>query len=474
MKKIYALLITIVLSLSLCSCKYSDYKKAVSAMQQSNYPAAYEILCSIPEYKDSAELISECTYQMASDALSQNDYETAYRLFSSISDYNDSLQKSNECSILLGYQAANAMKENIIQAVANGDDELLCQLVSSYLTMEHAHDEITAKMNDFVIETIGSQLEAANYDNYLFLDRLITLVDNNALLKPSIGDQLSALNFAHHEQRTIAFLTGTWQRIDSSDSSGLRISITCSEENSFAMILEDLSFVSAKNHNAKFHWDKGLLIWNQIQIVDSNYITMDSMWLTSYYWLGVQSNQYKDCIGYLDYDGMRIITQSTGEDDITWHDNFNSIIYVKESAIKNVPTLSESDFIVSFNETNSTFEADTANLCEWFSPKNTLFCAYNGVNLLTTARGISVGSGWKDVVDKYGYGRGNLYVEADDAIYGRLKKSNLKDDACGELLCDILTNQADEYMEYSLDDTAQTLRFYFDNGIVSWICLYTS
>lgn len=201
---------------------------------------------------------------------------------------------------------------------------------------------------------------------------------------------------------------------------------------------------------------------------------MDSMWLTSYYWLGVQSNEYKDCIGYLDYDGMRIISQSTGEDNITWHDNSNSIIYVRESAIKNVPSLSESDFIVSFNETNSTFEADTANLCEWFSPKNTLFCAYNGVNLLTTARGISVGSGWKDVVDKYGYGRGNLYVEADDAIYGRLKKSNSKDDACGKLLCDILTNQADEYMEYSLDDTTQTLRFYFDNGIVSWICLYTS
>lgn len=474
MKKLYVISVAIALSVLFCACKRSDYKRAVSEMQKSDYLTAYNILSAIPEYRDSAKLASECAYQMANNALNLQDYEVAFNLFNDILEYKDSQQKSEECSVLLGYQTANAMKKEIGQAIAERDEAQLCQLISAYLTMEHAHDEISAKMNNFIMKTITLQFEQTDYDNFLFLDRLIALTDKSELLKTSIGNQLSEFDVSHRTQRTIAFLTGTWKRIDSSQSSGLRINVTCTEENSFAMILEDLSFVSNVNKNAKFHWDKGMLIWNDIQVVDMEHIRMDTMWLTSYYRLGVQANRYEDGIGYLDYDGMRIITQSTGEDDIIWHDNVSSDIYVKESAIKEVSEISETDFIISFEDANSAFEAATVNLNNWFSTKNRLFYAYAGVNPITTSRGISVGSEWQNVVEQYGYGHGNLYTEDSDVIYASLKKAKLKDEGNGELLCNILSSQADEYMEYSLDDARQTLRFYFDDGIVSWICLFTA
>lgn len=473
MKRACVIVLTIALSLTLCACKYSDYKKAVSAMKESDYATAYEAFSAIPDYRNSEELATECAYQMATDAFDAEDYEAAYSFFSGIPEYRDSLQKSNECSILLGYQAADMLKENLSKAVEERDEVQLCQLINKYLTMTHAHDEISTYMNGFVMETIRSQFESDNYDNYLFLDRLISLVENKEILRSNFGSLLSELNTTHSTQRVIAFLSGTWRRVDSSQSSGLRINVTSTENNTFAMILEDLSFESEINRRAKFHWDKGMVIWNNVQIADPQHITMDTMWLTSYYNLGVQANRYEDCIGYLDYNGMRIITQSTGEENIPWRDNFGSDIYVKESAIKKVPALSDSDFVLSFEKENPSFESCTANLNEWFSARNTLFCAYNDVNSLTTARGISVGSEWKNVVEQYGYGRGNLYVEGVDRIHARLKKANLKDEASGEFLCDILSGQADEYMEYTLDDSNQILRFYFDNGIVSWVCLYT-
>ncbi|MBR6595052.1 MAG: tetratricopeptide repeat protein [Oscillospiraceae bacterium] len=510
MKKTSLIVIIIVIALLLSACKFFEYQKAVSLMNQANFQEAHEIFLTIIEYKDCSELANECLYQMAMDcfnqkdyetargyfdklsgfrdsdelvveciyqsaieSFNQDDYETAYNFFLSISGHKDSLRKSEECSVLIGYQIANEMKEDIVSAVSQRDEAQLCQIILSYSTMEHAHDEISVQMNAFVMDTLNAQFEVVAYDNYLFLDRVEALVFENELLASTIGSRLLEFDAEHEIQRAIAFLTGTWKRVDSSQSSGLRIGVTYTEENSYAMILEDLSFTSNIIQSAEFHWEQGFVVWNNIQITDPRYITMDIMWLTSYYNLGVQSVRYEDGVGYLDYDGMRVITQSTGEDNPVWSDNFGSDIYVKESAIKEVPELSVDDFLVSLKESTVSFESGVVNLNNWFDASNKLFYAYNDINLLTTARGISVGSEWATVVEQYGYGPGNLYVEENDLIYDRLRKSNLKDEVSGMSLCDVLSAQADEYMEYSLGDTNKMIRFYFNDGLVSWICLYT-
>lgn len=494
--------------LSLSGCTFFDYNKATRMMENSDYQAAYQILQSISEYKnaeelsfeciyqmgmealnlkdyaaahnqfsrilgykDSFDLSQECTYQMAMDAYNLEDYETAHSYFSNISEYKDAAQKVGECSIYIGFKSANAMKDAIVQSVRERDENRLCEAILAYLSMEHSHSEITEHMNDYVMRTVSAQFEQPDYENYLFLDRIILLTNNNEMLLPNIGYQLSEYNRTHCQQRTIAFLSGTWKRVDSSQSSGLRISIEYTEENTFAMVLEDLSFCSEIITSAEFHWDKGMLIWNDIQIQDDTHITMDIMWLTSYYNLGVQSNRYEDGVGYLDYEGMRIITQSTGEEDIKWQSNHHSDIYVKESAIKEMPLLSEADFVISVKRADATYHSENIN--EWFSAYNTLFCVYDGSDLYTTARGISVGSRWSEVVDQYGYGRGNLYTSDNDFIYAKLKSSNLTDENSGDYLCNILSDQSEEYMEYSLKNSNQRLRFYFSDGVVTWIVLFT-
>ena len=89
-------------------------------------------------------------------------------------------------------------------------------------------------------------------------------------------------------------------------------------------------------------------------------------------------------------------------------------------------------------------------------------------------RGIEIGSSWKEVIDAYGHGRGNLYVESNDEIFTYLKKQGITDSKTGQPLHTILSEQSDEFIQYSSEDSNQIIRFYFKNGLVTWIFYYTS
>ena len=473
MKKILCILLSAVLLLSLVACDSSEYQDAVSAMAWGEYQTAHEIFLTIPGYEDADTLASECVYRMAMEAFHAEDYETASAYFLEISEYKDAEEKARECSLTLGYQEAYALKEEIVQAVNERDEAKLCQMISKYLALEHSYEEIVADMNDFVMETIAALFVTPDYDNFLFLDRLIAMTQCHEDLLTNVGNRLMEFNAANEEQRTIAFLTGTWRRIDSTIVSGMRMEISFTKENAYAMVLEDFFAKSATIANAKFDYKRGFLIWNDIEITSPEFIEMDTLAIASYYILDVQSHDYEYGIGYLDYDGMRIISQRSEEENFDWENNSPSYIYVKESAIKDVPALSKNDFEIELKETSEEFSSKDVNLNKWFSASNRLFYGNNDNNPLTTQRGITIGSTWMEVVEHYGYGRGNLYVESEDKIYKHLRNCWMIDEESGELVCDILSDQVDEFMEYRLEDTKQIIRFYFEDGIVSWICFFT-
>lgn len=473
MKKILCILLSAVLLLSLVACDSSEYQDAVSAMAWGEYQTAHEIFLTIPGYEDADTLASECVYRMAMEAFHAEDYETASAYFLEISEYKDAEEKARECSLTLGYQEAYALKEEIVQAVNERDEAKLCQMISKYLALEHSYEEIVADMNDFVIETIAALFVTPDYDNFLFLDRLIAMTQCHEDLLTNVGNRLMEFNAANEEQRTIAFLTGTWRRIDSTIASGMRMEISFTKENAYAMVLEDFSAAHDIIANAKYDWHRGSLKWNDIQIVDARHIKMETLWTACYYMLDVQYQYYTDGIAYLDYDGMRIISQSTGEDNPSWDEHASCDVYIKETAIHSVPDLSKNDFEIKLKETSEEFSSKDVNLNKWFSASNRLFYGNNNKNPLTTQRGITIGSTWMDVVEQYGYGRGNLYVESEDKIYKHLRNCWMIDEESGELVCDILSDQVDEFMEYRLEDTKQIIRFYFEDGIVSWICFFT-
>lgn len=61
MKKIITFLLVLVICLSLCGCKSSDYRKATTMFESGKYQKAKELFGNLGEYKDSAEMLSECS-----------------------------------------------------------------------------------------------------------------------------------------------------------------------------------------------------------------------------------------------------------------------------------------------------------------------------------------------------------------------------------------------------------------------------
>ena len=64
-KKISILLVLAMLAVCLTSCAGSDYKKASDLMEAGSYSEAKAIFETLGDYKDSAELSKECSYNQA-------------------------------------------------------------------------------------------------------------------------------------------------------------------------------------------------------------------------------------------------------------------------------------------------------------------------------------------------------------------------------------------------------------------------
>ncbi len=470
MKKLGILLSIVVIALSLCGCAFGDYQKANSLMKAGDYEQAYEIFVANKDYKDSKERALQCCYQLGEQKFSEEDYAAAFNYFKTAEDYNDAEERANESSYLAGKQAEKEWEPLVQEAIQNHQPEQLLKCIESYYGMEPFSEEILAEMNDYVCQSIENSLAEKDYDAFLLLDSVTSYLEKDTKFA-AVYDPLSKMRDDSSKERAMAFLSGEWVRLDTSRSSGLKIKIDQTEENTYAMILEDLKMTDDRITSASFHWDKGLLIWNNILISKDNIISMDQMWLTSYYNLGVQATSYHHGVGLLDYEHMRIINQSDSNDDVelTWAPYVDSNIYVKKSAIKEMPPLTEDDFLVE--GTNDEGLEETINLSEQLTNNNPYYYLYEKNEKTATNRGISIGSSWDDVVAQYGYGHGNLYVEADDGLHSYLDRKHIKTDD-DTLLASLLSEQVDDYMDYHMQDSQLHLRVYFKNDVVTWVCWY--
>lgn len=92
-KKSGCLFLIAVLIFSLCACDSSDYKKAMELYDAEEYDEAIVMFEKLDDYKDSAEMVLKCKYEMAQKAIEDGDFTTAEEIFTELGDYEDSEQQ---------------------------------------------------------------------------------------------------------------------------------------------------------------------------------------------------------------------------------------------------------------------------------------------------------------------------------------------------------------------------------------------
>lgn len=469
MKKAVLILLSMILISVFASCNATEYTKGLSAMKAQDYEGAREVFMRIPDYKDALDKANECRYSEAQAAYTAGSYEAAKALFLTVPDYRDSKPLAEACSLKICMAIAEEARMSITAAIKDKDDSAIYEAVRSYTASDDAHAEIIDETNAFLLKSLKALLSANDYDSYVWFDRVLTRFEQAGACETSLTAMLTDLRDATAQDRIIAFLNGKWVRLDDSLSSGLEIEVIYNADHQMGVVLKDLAFVHPKSRRAEFHWDRGMLIWKDIAIGDANTITMDCIWLTSYYNLGVQSTRYSPGIGRLSFDNMLILTQqSTGEETCEWDPQGDSNVYVKQTAVTTAPPLTAEDFSVTLDEpVGETFEAGRHELSDWFSSKNKAFYVYDAANTASTARNISIGSAWDDVNTAYGHGRMNLFQGENDAFFKYLKRIKAKTPDASADLATLFLEHAEEYTEYKWEE--MTLRFYFADGNVIWI-----
>lgn len=98
MRKIFALILSLVILGMLTGCDSSDYKEAVSLYDSGKYEEALEMFEVLGDYENSAEMVKACNYQIALEFTTAGKYQEALAIFTSLGDYEDCAEQRVLCT----------------------------------------------------------------------------------------------------------------------------------------------------------------------------------------------------------------------------------------------------------------------------------------------------------------------------------------------------------------------------------------
>lgn len=110
MKKIWTLLLVIVMLAVLTGCDSADYQKAVSLYESGEYAEAMALFEQLGEYQDAADRATDCNYRIATALQEAGKYQEAMEIFEALGDYEDCVERNIDCVCLLAEEYAQSGK----------------------------------------------------------------------------------------------------------------------------------------------------------------------------------------------------------------------------------------------------------------------------------------------------------------------------------------------------------------------------
>jgi tetratricopeptide (TPR) repeat protein len=106
-RKLIALPLALLLTLSLSSCEGLTYREAIDLYNEQKYSEASVLFSQLGDYEDSAELLTRCFYWETIQLMEQGNYAEALPRFIELGDYEDCAQRIIECRYQLAMVAFN-------------------------------------------------------------------------------------------------------------------------------------------------------------------------------------------------------------------------------------------------------------------------------------------------------------------------------------------------------------------------------
>lgn len=447
MKKVVLLGLVLVCTLSITGCASQQYSKAGHFMQDGDYEAALAVFDSIPDYKDTAEKIAECNqhvqYDSAVNAFTDGRYEEACDGFAPLGDFLDAESYVEQAENKISDEFLQEATKRMGEAVNKHDADLLADTLLEAENIKYGNEGLLDNVTSAAIDLVNADLQKPTYDSFLFLDELIDSLDGQERLA-DFTNELRQIRDVNGEKRAAAFLSGNWVRMDGTDLNGLRMQVIITDKQSVGIVLDDIK-------SANGYYKKNDIKWKDLNIFDATTFSFIGYSAKSAY---NTTGSLSEAIGIIDYDGMRIFIHSV-RNSSDYSSGYNQVM-VKEDALVAVAPLTENDFVLSFDEAVDDTGVTEANVLDLKS----ICYASVASNHFTLPRGVGIGSNWHEVVNAYGYGISNYFKTAFETAYEKLPPEESQ----------LLVEQADQFMDYSLDD--HHIRFYFQDGIVGWILVY--
>ena len=101
MKKLIVGILLFAMLFSLTGCDSKDYKQANMFYEAGYYEKAMEMYTLLGDYKDSAQKLQQCQYQMAVQLQEEGAYDRAAAIFQQTESHADSAERLKECTSAL-------------------------------------------------------------------------------------------------------------------------------------------------------------------------------------------------------------------------------------------------------------------------------------------------------------------------------------------------------------------------------------
>ena len=318
----------ICLAFLLMGCNSTDYQKAVGLQEAGEYAQAASIFESLGDYEDSADRVLECKYSIAESYVDSGKYEEAIQAFSEIIEYSNSADRVLECKYCLATNAFEEEKweetleyldglENYAAdgispsemrafseanlAFSKGDYKDVLMLLegldafsgeSIYLDSayyifveqiqnarkEHSADDAVAAISEYLgrsnneeavkdtlVEVFSEEINSRDYSSFVFMKGILDQTTDYGFSK-----ELCDIFDEAYKQRVTAFLLGEWVREDDTPMNGAVLTVIGNED-ILCGVLTDLSNTTEKGFKV------GDLKWSNIEIYDSEYLTLDDI-----------------------------------------------------------------------------------------------------------------------------------------------------------------------------------------------------